>query len=188
MVMKNLIRRILKEETYGQRKQDFIDRRNIKLKNFIEAYGLVAVIKIAGSIKNFLSLHDLNSPIEFLNLFSDYNQVEELYEDVLIYRNKYGIPLFVYDNKNKNIQFLGDEVKNMLEVLQYYVRSNRQNFKLSKDTEEFIKDWINETFNLDAKYISKSFLDFINLDDESETKWYDGWVDAISKAADENKN
>ncbi len=66
--MKKLIRRILQEETYGQRKQDFIDRRNIRLKNFIETYGLLSAIKITGSRKNFLSLHDLNSPIEFLNI------------------------------------------------------------------------------------------------------------------------
>lgn len=182
--MKKLIRRILQEETYGQRKQDFIDRRNIKLKNFIETYGLIPAIKITGSRKNFLSLHDLNSPIEFLNLFSDYNQVEEKDENILVYRNKYGIPLFVYDNKNKNVYFLGREVKNMLDFLKYY----RQNFKFNKDSEEFIKDWINQTFNLDAKYINKSFFDFIDIDNDSEMKKFDSWQSTIVNAEEENKN
>jgi hypothetical protein len=188
MVMKKLIRRILQEETYGQRKQDFIDRRNIRLKNFIETYGLLSAIKITGSRKNFLSLHDLNSPIEFLNLFSDYNQVEEKDENILVYKNKYGIPLFVYDNKNKNIYFLGREVKNMLDLLQYYAKGDRQNFKLNKDSEEFIKDWINQTFNLDAKYINKSFFDFIDIDNDSEMKKFDSWVSATQNAEEENKN
>ena len=72
----------------------------------------------------------------------------------------------------------------MLDFLKYY----RQNFKFNKDSEEFIKDWINQTFNLDAKYINKSFFDFIDIDNDSEMKKFDSWQSTIVNAEEENKN
>ena len=63
--MKQLIKKILKEETSGKH----------KLIRMIKEYGIENASKSVGSIDNLLMVLNIKTPMEFLHLFDDLNVV-----------------------------------------------------------------------------------------------------------------
>jgi len=127
--MKQLIRRILKEEST---KQILIDE--------IKYFGIESAERLVGDIDNLLSVLNIETPIDFLYLFNDLDAVKsEDRPEIMLFRYKKGKNLMAFDNKNNNVSINYYEIWSILE----------NNFQLSKDEiKKLTEEWLYEVYGL----------------------------------------
>jgi len=127
--MKHIIKKILKEE-------------NLKhnLKQQIKDYGIKDSAELVGGMDNFLSLMNIKSPMDFLHLFDDLDQVQSKEKpDWTLFRYKPKKNLISYDRKNKTVYINYDKIWSVLE----------DHFGLNyRETQRLTKRWLSEVYNL----------------------------------------
>ena len=128
--MKQLIKKILKEEVSGKS----------KLEKMIKPYGLEIAGKAVGGIDNLLRILNINTPMDFLHLFDDLDVVQpEEKPDWTLFRYKPKQNLMIYNRKNNYVYIDYDEIWSVLE--------NHFGLKYS-EIQELTKMWLGEVYNL----------------------------------------
>ena len=128
--MKQLIKKILKEEVSGKS----------KLEKMIKSYGLEIAGKAVGGIDNLFKILDINSPMDFLHLFDNLNVVQSEEEsDWTLFRYKPRHNFMIYNRQNDYVFINYDEIWSVLE--------NHFGLKYSK-VQELTKMWLGEVYNL----------------------------------------
>jgi hypothetical protein len=137
--MKQLIRKILKEETL---KQSLIDE--------IKEYGFKDTVEMVGGIDNLFKVLNIETPMDFLHLFDDLDVVQSEEEPnwtLFRYRPKHN--LIVYERKNDYAHIDYDEIWSVL----------GEHFELSyTETQELTKEWLGEVYNL-RRITTPQYLD-----------------------------
>ena len=125
--MKQLIRKILKEETL---KQSLIDE--------IKEYGFKDTVEMVGGIDNLFKVLNIETPMDYLHLFDDLDVVQSEEEpNWTLFRYQPKHNLMIYDRKIVYINY--DEIWSVL----------GEHFELSyTETQELTKIWLNEVYNL----------------------------------------
>ena len=130
--MEDLIRRIIKEE--------ISNRRQEKLMDLIKTLGVTKASKAVGGIDNLFKILDINSPMDFLHLFDDLEQVQsEEEKNWTLFRYKPKHTLMVYNRKNGDVYINYDEIWWFLERyfgLKYV------------ETRRLTEEWLSEVYNL----------------------------------------
>ena len=130
--MEDLIRRIIKEE--------ILNRGQEKLIGLIKTLGVIKASKAVGGINNLFRILDINSPMEFLHLFNDLEQVQSEEEsDWTLFRYKPKQNLMIYNRKNNYVYIDYDDIWSVLE----------EHFGLKySEIQELTKMWLGEVYNL----------------------------------------
>ncbi len=130
--MEDLIRRIIKEE--------ILNRGQEKLIGLIKTLGVIKASKAVGGINNLFRILDINSPMEFLHLFNDLEQVQSEEEsDWTLFRYKPKQNLMIYNRKNNYVYIDYDDIWSVLE----------EHFGLKYgEIRELTKMWLGEVYNL----------------------------------------
>ncbi len=127
--MKQLIRKILKEETL---KQNLIDE--------IKEYGFKDTVEMVGGIDNLFKILNIKTPMDFLHLFDDLDVVQSEEEPnwtLFRYRPKHN--LIVYERKNDYVHIGYDEIWSVLD----------EHFGLNyTEAQQLTKEWLGEVYNL----------------------------------------
>ena len=130
--MKDLIRKIIKEEVSNRRQE--------KLIHLIKSLDIHKASKAVGNIDNLFKVLDINSPMEFLHLFDNLDVVQsESNINLTLFRYKPKHNLMVYDRKNEYVYINYDDVWSVL----------KEQFGLNYDEiQELTKEWLDEVYNL----------------------------------------
>ncbi len=140
--MKDLIRRILKEEDLKQ-----------SLKQQIKDYGLKDAAELVGGIDEFLSIMNIKSPMEFLHLFDDLDHAQSKErKDWTLFRYKPKHNLMIYDRKNEDVYINYYDIWLVLEV----------NFELKYSViQRLTQEWLSEVYNLRGVKTIKDVSNFV---------------------------
>ena len=135
--MKQLIRKILKEETL---KQNLIDE--------IKEIGFNDTVNLVGGIDNLFKILNINTPMDFLHLFDDLDVVQSEEEsDWTLFRYKPKQNLMIYNIKNNYVYIDYDDIWSVLE----------EHFGLNNtEIQELTEMWLGEVYNL--RGITTNFL------------------------------
>ena len=116
-------------------------KNNLKvlLKQIIKSKGIQIAFSSVGGDDNFFEIMDINSPMEFLHLFDDLEQVQSEEEpDWTLYRYKPKRNLMIYERKYDYVFINYEEIwKPLLDVGLF-----------NPDIKELIKEWLSEVYNL----------------------------------------
>ena len=127
IIMKQLIRKILKEETL---KQNLIDE--------IKEYGFKDTVEMVGGIDNLFKILNIKTPMDFLHLFDDLDVVQSEEEpNWTLFRYQPKHNLMIYDRKIVYINY--DEIWSVLE--------NHFGFNYT-EAQQLTKMWLGEVYNL----------------------------------------
>ena len=111
-----------------------------KIKNVLKQSGTEKTIKLLGGWENFCKVLNIETPMDFLHLFDDLEQVKsEKKENWTLFRYKKGENLMIYDRKNEIVYINNYEIWLFLEDkfgLSYY------------ETQRITQDWLDEVYNL----------------------------------------
>jgi hypothetical protein len=124
--MKQLIKKILKEETLKQ-----------NLKQQVKDFGWKDASKLVGGSVNLAKLGFNNNPMEFLNMFNNLDVVQSPNSTLFRYEKENN--MMVYDRKNNEVYINYGNIWLFLEDgfgLNYY------------ETQELTQEWLSETYNL----------------------------------------
>ena len=144
--MKDLIRKILKEETYKK-----------SIENLLRRYGLEKARIVVGGNKKLLKHLDFNI------IVGSKTPIETKSNRFVTFDDKYGNVFFMYDKISKNVTTFAkniDTLKNMM-GLQYTGGS---------EIYEPLKNWISETYNIEVRSIND--FDISELEDENDLDIY----------------
>jgi hypothetical protein len=127
--MKNIIKKILKEETLKQ-----------NLKQQVKDFGWKDAAELVDGIENLAKLGFNNNPMEFLNMFNDLEVVQSEEEKYwTLFRYEKGKNIMVYNRKY-------DEVYINYDVIWGFLQDG---FGLKHpETQELTQEWLSETYNL----------------------------------------
>ena len=127
--MKHIIRKILKEENLKQ-----------NLKQQVKDYGMQDAAELVGGMDNFLSLMNIESPVDFLHLFDDMEVVQSKEEkDWTLFRYKPKNNIMVYDIIINEVYINYDEIWSVLQShfdIHYF------------EIQELTKRWLVDVYNL----------------------------------------
>ena len=114
----------------------FKDTVRLSLKEF----GPKSTIDNVGGWKNFCKVLNIESPMDFLHLFDDLEQVQsEEEKNWTLFRYKKGHNYIVYDILNEEAYINYDEIWSFLE----------KKFRLNyDDIQSLTKKWVDEVYNL----------------------------------------
>ena len=111
-----------------------------KVKNVLKQTGVGKTIKLLGGWENFCEVLNIETPMDFLHLFDDLEQVQSLEkENWVLFRHKKGHNYMVYDRKNEVVHINYYEIWSFLDDkfgLSYY------------ETQRITQDWLDEVYNL----------------------------------------
>jgi hypothetical protein len=111
-----------------------------KVKNVLKQTGVGKTIKLLGGWDNFCEVLNIETPMDFLHLFDDLEQVKsEKKENWTLFRYKKGENLMIYDRKNEIVYINNYEIWLFIEDkfgLSYY------------ETQRITQDWLDEVYNL----------------------------------------
>jgi len=111
-----------------------------KIKNVLKQTGVGKTIKLLGGWENFCEVLNIETPMDFLHLFDDLEQVQSLEkENWVLFRHKKGHNYMVYDRKNGDVYINYYEIWSFLEAkfgFSYY------------ETQRITQDWLEEVYNL----------------------------------------
>ena len=112
----------------------------ITLIDNIKESGVNDTVNMVGDFDIFCQLLNINSPMDFLHLFDDLEQVQSKEKGHLIlFRYKKGYNFMIYDTKNEIVNIDYDDIWSFL----------RSNFGLyHKDIQDLTKEWLDEVYNL----------------------------------------
>lgn len=110
------------------------------LKNLIKKNGVVSASNIVGGIENLFDVLNIKSPMDFLHLFDDLEQVQSKeYKDWILFRYKKNYNFMVYDKKYKDVYIDYDEIWSFFEF----------NFGLNyQEIQSLTKKWLDEVYKL----------------------------------------
>ena len=121
-----------------------------KLEKVLKQSGTDKTIKLLGGWDNFCNVFNIESPMDFLHLFDNLEQVQsEEKEDWTLFRYKKGYNFIIYDRKNDKVYINYDEIWSFLSDkfgLNYY--------KIKSLTQE----WLGEVYNLRGVTTFDSFI------------------------------
>ncbi len=128
---------LITEEQYKLIKEDTLKQ---SLLNNIKESGVEDTVSMVGDFDIFCQLLNINSPMDFLHLFDNLEQVQsEEIEDWILFRYKPNYNLMVYDTKNEEVYINYDEIWTFLS----------SNFGLNYvQTQALTKKWLDEVYNL----------------------------------------
>jgi hypothetical protein len=127
--MRNIIRKILKEETL---KQNLIDQ--------IKEYGIKDAIELVGGKDILFKILNVETPMDFLHLFDDLDLVQsEEDSDWTLFQYKPKQNLMIYDRKKEFVYIDYDEIWSIL-LLDFGLNS--------AETQDLTKKWLGEVYNL----------------------------------------
>ena len=116
-------------------------KNNLKvlLKQLIRSKGIQIAFSSVGGKDNFFEIMDINSPMEFLHLFDDLEQVQSEEEpDWTLYIYEPKRNLMIYERKYDYVFINYEEIwKPLLDVGLF-----------NPDIKELIKEWLSEVYNL----------------------------------------
>ncbi len=109
------------------------------LRNLIKKDGVVFTSNMVGGIENLFDVLNIKSPMDFLHLFDDLEQVQsEQRKDLILIRYKPNYNLMIYVTKNETVYIDYDEIWSFLE----------DKFGLSyEETRAFTKKWLDNVYN-----------------------------------------
>ena len=111
-----------------------------KVKNVLKQTGVGKTIKLLGGWENFCEVLNIETPMDFLHLFDDLEQVKsEIKENWTLFRYKKGENLMIYDRKNEVVYINYNDIWSFLDDkfgLSYY------------ETQRITQDWLDEVYNL----------------------------------------
>ena len=112
----------------------------ITLIDNIKEFGVIDTVSMVGDFNNLCQLLNINSPMDFLHLFDDLEQVQSKEKGHLIlFRYKPKHNLMVYNTKNEIVNIEYYEIWSFL----------RSNFGLNyQETQGLTKEWLDEVYNL----------------------------------------
>ena len=128
---------IITEEQYKLIKEDTLKQ---SLLDNIKEFGVKDTVNMVGDFDIFCQLLNINSPMDFLHLFDDLEQVQSKEKGHLIlFRYKKGYNFMIYDTKNEIVNIDYDDIWSFL----------RSNFGLNYvQTRALTKKWLDEVYNL----------------------------------------
>jgi len=111
-----------------------------KLEKILKQSGVIKTIELLGGWDNFCNVYNIESPMDFLHLFDNLEQVQsKSKENWTIFRYSEGKNLMVYDRKYRIVYINFDEIWRVLDKL----------FGLTDDdVESHIEKWFDEVHNL----------------------------------------
>jgi len=112
----------------------------ITLIDNIKESGVKDTISMVGDFDIFCQLLNINSPMDFLHLFDDLEQVQSKeYKDWILFRYKPNHNFMVYNKKNEEVYINYDEIWSFL----------RSNFGLNlQEIQGLTKEWLDKVYNL----------------------------------------
>ena len=115
------------------------DNLKVLLKQLIRSKGIQIAFSSVNGFDNFVKIMDINSPMEFLHLFDDLEQVQSEEEpDWTLFRYKPKKNLMIYERKYDYVFINYEEIwKPLLDVGLF-----------NPDIKELIKEWLSEVYNL----------------------------------------
>jgi hypothetical protein len=129
--MKQLIRRILKEEST---KQILIDE--------IKYFGIESAARLVGDIYNLIKVLNIETPMDFLHIFNDLDVVKSKEKpDWTLFRYKPKKNLMVYTSKSKTLHINYYEI---WKVLEYLTENNYS------EIIQLLQIWLSEVYNLEG--------------------------------------
>ena len=125
----NIVKRVIKENAV---KDDLID--------MIKYDGWESAAELVGGIENLKRLLRIETPMDFLNIFTDLDVVQSEEESNLtLFRYEEGNNMMVYNRKNGLIYIKYLNIWSFLE----------EGFRLDYvEIQEIIKEWLSEVYNL----------------------------------------
>ena len=119
------------------------------LKNLIDEKGIELAIKMVGGDDNLFDLLNINSPMDFLHLFDDLEQVKSKKEkNWILFKNKSNHVIMGYDVKFKMVYVDYNEVWLFL----------LHKFNLGyKEVRDLMKEWLSEVYNLKDVMVRNSY-------------------------------
>ena len=119
------------------------------LKNLIDEKGIELAIKLVGGIENLFDLLNINSPMDFLHLFDNLEQVKSKKEkNWILFKNKSNHVIMGYDVKFKMVYVDYNEVWLFL----------LHKFNLGyKEVRDLMKEWLSEVYNLKDVMVRNSY-------------------------------
>jgi len=111
-----------------------------KLEKVLKKSGVGKTVKILGGWENFCKVFKIESPMDFLHLFDDLEEVQsEKKEYFTLFRYEKGNNLMIYDRKSKEVYISNKEIWSFLDGkfdLTYLV------------VQAVTKKWLGEVYNL----------------------------------------
>jgi hypothetical protein len=128
---------IITEEQYKLIKEDTLKQ---SLLDNIKESGVKDTVNMVGDFDIFCQLLNINSPMDFLHLFDDLEQVQSKErKDLILFRYKPNHNFMVYDTKNESVYIDYNEIWSFL----------ANHFGLNYiETQQFTKMWLDEVYNL----------------------------------------
>ena len=151
---------IITEEQYKLIKEDTLKQSLI---DSIKESGVEDTVYMVGDFDIFCQLLKIETPLDFLHLFDDLEQVQSKeYKDLILFRYKPNHNFMVYDTKNKYVYINYDEIWSFLE----------SNFGLNhREIQELTKEWLYEVYKLRGiTTYDRWFANFIRLDEVYKLK------------------
>ena len=111
-----------------------------KLENVLKKSGTEKTIKLLSGWENFCKVFNIESPMDFLHLFDDLEQVQsEEKEDWTLFRYKKGHNFMIYDRKSEDVYINYDEIWSFL----------NDKFGLNyTEIQSLTEEWLDEVYNL----------------------------------------
>jgi len=111
-----------------------------KLEKVLKQSGTEKTIQLLGGWGNFCKVLNIESPMDFLHLFDNLEQVQsEEYENYTLFRYKKGNNYMIYDRKNEVVLINYDEIWTFL--------SNKFGLNYS-EIKSLTEGWLDEVYNL----------------------------------------
>ena len=109
------------------------------LKQEIKNFGIKDTAKLVNGFDNLMEILNIDSPMKFLHLFDDLEQVQsEETPDWTLFRYKPKNNLIIYDRKNKTVYINYEEIWEPLLDAGLF----------DPDIKELIKEWLSSVYNI----------------------------------------
>ena len=151
---------LITEEQYKLIKEDSLKQSLI---DNIKESGVEDTVYMVGDFDIFCQLLKIETPLDFLHLFDDLEQVQSKeYKDLILFRYKPKHNLMVYNTKNETVYINYYEIWSFLE----------SNFGLNhREIQELTKEWLYEVYKLRGiTTYDRWFANFIQLDEVYKLK------------------